>query len=127
MPANISYFTHFSGNFWWTRADYWHSLADTIGPDYYDPERFLFTGKPRTACVYYTGFQVRAPPRSDPMPCRTLVASATIDSAGAACRSCCCGFIMSLLIIAAVVVPFACMGASIAAHQTGRRGSSRQR
>ena len=37
MPANISYFTHFSGNFWWTRADYWHSLADTIGPDYYDP------------------------------------------------------------------------------------------
>ena len=22
MPANITYFTHFSGNFWWTRADY---------------------------------------------------------------------------------------------------------
>ena len=59
MPANISYFAHFSGNFWWTRADYWHSLAPTIGPDYYDPERFLFTGKPRTACVYYTGFQAR--------------------------------------------------------------------
>ncbi len=71
MPANISYFTHFSGNFWWTRADYWHSLADTIGPDYYDPERFLFTGKPRTACVYYTGFQVRAPPRCDKTPHET--------------------------------------------------------
>ncbi len=59
MPANITYFTHFSGNFWWTRADYWHTLAPSIGPDYYDPERFLFTGKPRTACVYYTGFQAR--------------------------------------------------------------------
>ena len=58
MPANITYFTHFSGNFWWTRADYWHTLAPAIGPDYYDPERFLFTGKPRTACVYYTGYQV---------------------------------------------------------------------
>ena len=64
MPANITYFTHFSGNFWWTRAEYWHSLAPTIGPDYYDPERFLFTGKPRVACVYYTGFQV-TPSKSD--------------------------------------------------------------
>ena len=76
MPANISYFTHFSGNFWWTRADYWHSLADTIGPDYYDPERFLFTGKPRTACVYYTGFQVRFLPRCDTIPDRTVAPSA---------------------------------------------------
>ena len=32
---------HFSGNFWWTRGDYYLRLPDTIGPRYHDTEMYL--------------------------------------------------------------------------------------
>jgi hypothetical protein len=36
---------HFSGNFWWTTGKYYLSLPKTIGPDYNDPEKYIFSGK----------------------------------------------------------------------------------
>ena len=38
---------HFSGNFWWSTANYYNKLGKIIGPDYHDPERYVFSGSPR--------------------------------------------------------------------------------
>lgn len=38
---------HFSGNFWWSTGKYYLSLAPTIASDYYAPEAYIFTGKPK--------------------------------------------------------------------------------
>ena len=35
---------HFSGNFWWSTGRYYSTLPRMIGPDYHDPERYLFSG-----------------------------------------------------------------------------------
>lgn len=38
---------HFSGNFWWSTGKYYLSLEPKIGPEYNDPESYIFTGKPK--------------------------------------------------------------------------------
>jgi hypothetical protein len=38
---------HFSGNFWWSTGSYYMKLPNTIGPDYNDSEKYLFTANPR--------------------------------------------------------------------------------
>lgn len=43
---------HFSGNFWFTRADYYLSLDPQIGMGYLDPEYYICTKQPRALCVY---------------------------------------------------------------------------
>lgn len=37
---------HFSGNFWWARADFYLRLSADIGGDYLDPEFYVGRGKP---------------------------------------------------------------------------------
>lgn len=37
---------HFQGNFWWSTGRYFLTLPTTIGPNYLDPEMFLFTNQP---------------------------------------------------------------------------------
>jgi hypothetical protein len=37
--------THFAGNFWWCRGDYYLRMPDEIGPGYYDPETYILKGK----------------------------------------------------------------------------------
>jgi hypothetical protein len=42
-----SYPSHWSGNFWWVRGDYFLTLPHIIGPNYHDPElQFLFLNNP---------------------------------------------------------------------------------
>ena len=43
---------HFSGNFWWSTADYYLSLPETIGNAYLDPEMYLASGSPRHAALW---------------------------------------------------------------------------
>ena len=38
---------HFSGNFWWSTGKYYLGLPNTIGADYRDPEKYIFSGKPK--------------------------------------------------------------------------------
>ena len=38
---------HFSGNFWWSTGAYYLRLGKSIGPMYYEPEKYIFSGKPR--------------------------------------------------------------------------------
>lgn len=38
---------HFSGNFWWSTGKYYKSLKKYIGPQYNDPEAYIFTGNPK--------------------------------------------------------------------------------
>ena len=38
---------HFSGNFWWSTGKYYLSLEKTIGAHYNDPEKYIFSGKPK--------------------------------------------------------------------------------
>ena len=38
---------HFSGNFWWATGKYYLSLPDTIGPEYNDPETYVFSKNPK--------------------------------------------------------------------------------
>lgn len=38
---------HFSGNFWWSTGKYYNTLGRTVGADYHDPERYIFSGKPK--------------------------------------------------------------------------------
>lgn len=40
---------HFSGNFWWSTGKYFRRLMDTvkIGDEYYEPEAYIFKGRPR--------------------------------------------------------------------------------
>jgi hypothetical protein len=38
---------HFSGNFWWSTANYYNRLDKKIGPIYSEPERYIFSGNPR--------------------------------------------------------------------------------
>jgi hypothetical protein len=38
---------HFSGNFWWSTGKYYLSLEKTIGPEYNDPEKYIFSNKPK--------------------------------------------------------------------------------
>ncbi len=38
---------HLSGNFWWTNADYYLKLPDTIGEKYNDPEFYIGLLAPR--------------------------------------------------------------------------------
>lgn len=46
---------HFSGNFWWCRADYFLTLPHEIGPDYWAPElEFLFVNRPRYVCLAHS-------------------------------------------------------------------------
>lgn len=45
-------FPHYSGNFWWTTADYYLSLPDTIGHAYLDPEAYLALGSPRHVSLW---------------------------------------------------------------------------
>ena len=40
-PLNFS--DHFSGNFWWTTAEHWHSLPPQIGDYYIDTEMFILS------------------------------------------------------------------------------------
>jgi hypothetical protein len=60
--------SHWSGNFWWVRGDYFLTLPTTIGPHYYDPELFfLFVNNPRYYEVsnsYYipNTYECRNPP-----------------------------------------------------------------
>ena len=52
--AGIYYTTspspHFSGNFWWSTADYFLKLPDSIGTNYLDPEMYLMKASPVIAC-----------------------------------------------------------------------------
>ncbi len=44
---------HFSGNFWWSRGDYFLTLPTSIGPDYFDPElEFICTKDPIVYDIY---------------------------------------------------------------------------
>ena len=43
---------HFSGNFWWTTGKYYMTLPKEIGPDYNDPESYVFKGSPRYTELY---------------------------------------------------------------------------
>lgn len=40
---------HFSGNFWWSTADYYLKLPDTIDDDYYAPEFYIGLMNPKMA------------------------------------------------------------------------------
>lgn len=37
---------HYSGNFWWSTADYYLKLPDIIGPEYCDPEFYIGMNNP---------------------------------------------------------------------------------
>lgn len=46
---------HYSGNFWWVRGDYFLTLPEVIGADYWAPElEFLFLNNPRYVCVAHS-------------------------------------------------------------------------
>lgn len=47
---------HFSGNFWWARSDYVASLPSRIGTEYYEPEAWIGSGKPRVHVCHQTEF-----------------------------------------------------------------------
>lgn len=47
---------HFSGNFWWARADYITSLPGHIGRGYYDPEMWIGLRSPTVKCFHATDF-----------------------------------------------------------------------
>jgi hypothetical protein len=38
---------HFSGNYWWSNADYFLKLPDTIGSNYTDPEFYISIANPK--------------------------------------------------------------------------------
>lgn len=49
---------HFSGNFWWTRGNYFLSLPPTIGSEYLAPEQYiLWNDTARVAQVWRTDLQ----------------------------------------------------------------------
>ena len=48
---------HYSGNYWWTTGAYFATLPPEIGPDYYDPEKYLFLNHPRAALLWSTGLE----------------------------------------------------------------------
>ena len=61
-PHNNS--PHYSGNYWWCTANYYLSLNDYIPDDYYAPEFYLFSRRPRYLCLYYSNvdqYNVRFP------------------------------------------------------------------
>uniref|UniRef100_A0A6C0JW21 Uncharacterized protein n=1 Tax=viral metagenome TaxID=1070528 RepID=A0A6C0JW21_9ZZZZ len=39
--------SHFSGNFWWSTGKYYKSLSGQIGSQYYEPEKYIFSGNPK--------------------------------------------------------------------------------
>ena len=43
---------HFSGNFFWVRGDYFASLPEEIGPDYYAPEFYVCRSGPRAVSLH---------------------------------------------------------------------------
>jgi hypothetical protein len=55
---------HYSGNYWWCTAKYFLSLNDYIPDDYYAPEFYLFSQRPRYLCLFYSNvdqYNVRFP------------------------------------------------------------------
>jgi hypothetical protein len=46
---------HFSGNFWWVRADYYLSLPRSIAPDYYAPEFYVCQKAPKAYVKFQSG------------------------------------------------------------------------
>ena len=55
---------HYSGNYWWCTANYFLSLNDYIPDDYYAPEFYLFSRRPRYLCLFYSNvdqYNVRFP------------------------------------------------------------------
>ena len=47
---------HFSGNFWWSTGAYYKKLVGSheIGPNYYDPEKYIFAGNPNYFVIDHT-------------------------------------------------------------------------
>lgn len=63
-PHVTSNSPHFSGNYWWCTANYFLSLNDYISDDYYAPEFYLFSRRPRYLCLFYSNvdqYNVRFP------------------------------------------------------------------
>ena len=50
--GNGMYPYHFSGNFWWSRGDYYLTLPHQIGSEYCAPEFYVCQNKPRAYCLY---------------------------------------------------------------------------
>jgi hypothetical protein len=46
---------HFSGNFWWSTANYFLKLPDCIGTNYSDPEMYLMKCSPTMKCYNSLG------------------------------------------------------------------------
>lgn len=42
---------HISGNFWWTTADYYLTLPETIGGEPCDPEFYICLNNPKMMCL----------------------------------------------------------------------------
>lgn len=47
-------YVHYSGNFWWSRGSHYKKLSRRIGPSYLDSERYLFSVKCNSYCIYHS-------------------------------------------------------------------------
>ena len=55
LSENNEFKGHYSGNFWWSTAEYFNKLPDTIEDYYTAPEDYIFLAKPYAKNLHSTG------------------------------------------------------------------------
>ena len=58
--VGVNYLNHYSGNFWWSKGEYFKTLQDFIEDYYTAPEDYIFKStqrKPKVKCLYSSGME----------------------------------------------------------------------
>lgn len=55
LTQNNDFKGHYSGNFWWSTAEYFNKLPDTIDDYYTAPEDYIFLANPSAKNIHSTG------------------------------------------------------------------------